>query len=78
MRVFIALLLLALGILGIFLPFLPGFPFLVAFAYVVGLIDRSKFLRFIKRFQGRKGSSQRKLVSCILIRLVYGRKLNLK
>ncbi|WP_457601340.1 hypothetical protein [Hydrogenivirga sp.] len=78
MRILIALVLLLLGILGTLLPVLPGFPFLIAFAYVIGLLDRERFLRLIKRFQGRRRSFQRKVVSCILINFVYRRRLNLK
>ncbi len=77
-KIGIVLLLLSLGILGIFLPLLPGIPFLVALLYVLGIIDKKRMLRLLKRFQGRKGSFQRKIVACLIIRLIYRRKLNLK
>jgi len=78
MRLFVAIVLLSVGIAGLVLPLIPGVPFLLAFLYVVGLLNRERFLKTIKRFQGRRNTFQRKLVSCILINLLYRRRLNLK
>ena len=78
MRILVAVILLVFGVLGIVLPVLPGIPFLIAFLYVSGLLKREKFLRLVKKYQGRRNSLQRKVVSCILINLVYRRSLNLK
>ncbi|EDP75901.1 hypothetical protein [Hydrogenivirga sp. 128-5-R1-1] len=78
MRLFVAAVLLLLGVVGLVLPLIPGVPFLIAFLYLAGLLDRDRFLRSIKKFQGRRNTFQRRLVSCILINLVYRRRFNLK
>ncbi|RLJ70655.1 hypothetical protein BCF55_0935 [Hydrogenivirga caldilitoris] len=78
MRFVLAFALLAIGIVGIILPVLPGIPFLLAFLYVVGFLKKERFLRMLKRYQGERNSFQRKVTSCILIYVVYHRRLNLK
>ena len=78
MRILVAIALLILGILGIALPVLPGIPFLIAFLYVLGVLKRDRFLKLLRRYRGKRNSLQRKVVSCILIKLVYRRSINIK
>ncbi len=77
-RFAIALSLFLLGVLGVVLPFIPGWPFFLIALYVLGLIERKKLLRALKRLGGKRGSLTRKLVACLIVRLVYRRRLNLK
>ncbi|NPA42064.1 MAG: hypothetical protein GXO18_07325 [Aquificae bacterium] len=74
----LVILFLLLGIAGLILPFLPGFPFLIVALYLLGFIGRRKMLRLTKGFKGRKGSRRRKIVGWIFMRLLYRRRLNLK
>lgn len=77
-RVALVLILTALGLLGLILPLMPGVPFLIIALYLAGIIDRRRLLGYMKRFRGKKGSVWRKLIACFLIKVVYGRRLNLK
>ena len=68
-RLILALISLALGIAGTVLPALPGFPFLVAFLYTVGLIKKRHLLRFLAKFKGKRGSISRRAVAYIRLQL---------
>lgn len=77
-RLSVAFLLAILGVLGLLLPLLPGWPFILLSLHLLGLVDRRKLLRSLKRLGGKRGSFSRKLIACVIIRVVYRRRLNLK
>ncbi len=74
----IALFLIFIGILGILLPVIPGIPFLIASLYVLGILNRKIAVRLLKKFKGKRNSVQRRIIGCIILKLVYKRRVNLK
>ncbi len=77
-RLTVAVLLFALGLIGILLPVIPGVPFLLIALFMFGVLSRRNFLRYSKRFRGRRGSLWRRMIACVLIRIVYRKKFSLK
>ncbi len=69
MRKLIGVALLFVGLIGLFLPLLPGIPFIVITLYVFGFISRKRLLRFLKNFGGKKRSRRRTLIAWLLRRV---------
>ncbi len=65
---------LVLAFIGFLVPFIPGFLFLMVSMFMFGLISRKQLVTMLKKFQGDKGSKNRKMISWLIIRFVYGRR----
>ncbi|WP_029521571.1 hypothetical protein [Persephonella sp. IF05-L8] len=65
---------LILGILGIFLPVIPGVPFLLVSAFLFGIIPHSFVLKALKKMKTEnKNSRFNKLINYVLIKYVHER-----
>ena len=77
-RFLAVILLVAVGVLGLVLPLLPGWPFLLIALYMLGLVSKRRLLKGLKRLGGKRGGLLRKLIACLIIKVVYRKRLNLK
>ncbi len=73
-RYLLAFMFLVVALIGFFVPFVPGVPFLILSMFMFGLISRKRLVSTLKKFQGRRGSRNRKMISWLIIRFVYGRR----
>ncbi len=76
MRYILGFLLLILGILGVIFPVLPGIPFLVAAAFLFGIIDEKKFLTILKKFKtDKRDTFVNKIINYIIIKYIHKKKI---
>ena len=79
MKYILGLLLAILGILGVIFPILPGIPFLIAAAFLFGIIDEEKFLKLLKKFKtNKKNTFVNKVINYVIIRYIHRKKISLK
>ncbi len=66
-----------LGIAGIFLPLLPGVPFLIIAGFLFGIVPKNYVLKILKALRNKKNKNSfvTRIVNYILIRYIHNRKI---
>ncbi len=80
MRIFIAILLILIGIAGVFLPLLPGVPFLIVAGFLLGIVPNRYALRILKSLRNKKNKNTliNKLINYIIMRYIHNRHIDIK
>ena len=78
MRIFWGVVFLLLGIAGIILPILPGLPFFVVSAFLLGIISEEQLVKGLKKFKIKDEKMAKwtnKLINHIIIRYIHKRQI---
>ncbi|WP_456401301.1 hypothetical protein [Persephonella sp.] len=73
MRIFLGIGFLIIGILGLILPVIPGVPFLVLSAFLLGLISDQTVVRTLKKFKVKDGKNRLwdKVINYVIIKYIH-------
>ncbi len=80
MRIFIVILLILIGIAGVFLPLLPGVPFLIIAGFLLGIVPNRYALKVLKALRNKKNKNTlvNKLINYIIMRYIHNRYIDTK
>jgi len=80
LKYFIGLLLIFIGILGVIFPILPGIPFLLFGAFMLGFVSEQKLIKVLKKTKTKsyKKNFYNRLVNFGIVKYIYKRNIKLK